>query len=86
MSKKLLFLLLTVMCTTFTINAQNLLEPDGNSGFEGINPAPTGNSPYWWWGFYNEGASAATLTDQTATVHGGTHAAKVVVGTAAGTW
>ena len=85
MSKKLLFLLLTVTCTTFTINAQNLLTTY-NEGFEGINSAATGNTPYYWWGFYNAANSAATLTDQTAIVHGGTHAAKVVVGTAANSW
>lgn len=85
MNKKLLFLLLTVTCTTFNMNAQNLLT-SYNEGFESIDPAPTGNTPYYWWGFYNNGPSAATLTDQTAIVHGGTHAAKVVVGTAANSW
>lgn len=81
MNKKLLFLLLTVTCTTFTMNAQNLLA-NANPGFEGLAATP-GTTPYDWWGFYNEGPSAATITDQTAIVHGGTHAAKVVVGTAA---
>lgn len=84
MSKKLLFLLLTVTCTTF-VNAQNLLETY-NEGFEDIDAAATGNTPYYWWGFYNYANSAATLTDQTETVHGGTHAAKVVVGIAANSW
>lgn len=84
MNKKLLFLLLTVTCTTLTMNAQNLLAT-ANPGFEGIASSP-GTSPYDWWGFYNEAASAATITDQTATVYGGSHAAKVVVGTAAQSW
>jgi len=82
MIKKLLFLLLTVTCTTFTMNAQNLLA-NANPGFEGIASTPSNNSPYDWWGFYNQDASAATLTDQSAIVHGGSHAAKVVVATAA---
>lgn len=85
MSKKLLFLLLTVTCTSFTMNAQNLLA-SANPGFEGIDAGATGNSPYYWWGFYNTSNSAATLTDETSTVRSGSHAAKVVVGTAAQPW
>lgn len=82
MMKKLLFLLLAVMGTTLSINAQNLLATY-NEGFESINSIATGNTPYYWWNFYNDTAATATLTDQTTIVHGGSHAAKVVVGTAA---
>lgn len=85
MIKKLLFLLVAVFCSAFTMNAQNLLL-DANEGFEGIDAAATGSSPYYWWGFYNNAASSATLTDETTIVHGGGHAAKVVVGTAAQPW
>jgi hypothetical protein len=85
MIKKLLFLLVAVICSAFTMNAQNLLE-GYNEGFEGIDAAATGSSPYYWWGFYNSANSSATLTDETTIVHGGGHAAKVVVGTAAQPW
>lgn len=85
MIKKLLFLLVAVFCSAFTMNAQNLLL-DANEGFEGIDAAATGSSPYYWWGFYNNAASSATLTDETTIVHSGGHAAKVVVGTAAQPW
>lgn len=82
MIKKLLFLLVAVTCSAFTMNAQNLLA-GANADFEGINSGATGNTPYHWWGFYNDAAAAATLTDETTIVHGGGHAAKVVVATAA---
>jgi hypothetical protein len=85
MIKKLLFLLVAGTCSVFTMNAQNLLA-GANEGFEGINGAATGASPYHWWGFYNNTPSSATLTDETTIVHGGSHAAKVVVGTAAQPW
>lgn len=85
MIKKLLFLFVAVICSAFTMNAQNLLA-GSNEGFEGIDAAATGSSPYYWWGFYNATAGAATLTDETTIVHGGGHAAKVVVGTAANAW
>lgn len=85
MIKKLLFLLVAVFFSAFTMNAQNLLA-SFNEGFEGVDAAATGASPYYWWGFYNNTAAAATLTDETVIVHGGSHAAKVVVGTAASAW
>lgn len=68
-----------------TINAQTNLYNGFNPGFEGINSSATGNTPYYWWNFYNEAASAATLTDETnpTNIHSGAHAAKVVVATAA---
>lgn len=80
MIKKLLFLLVTVTCSTFTMNAQNLLT-GSNEGFEGLDPNATGNTPYYWWNFYN--ASTATLTDETTIVHGGSHAGKVTVASSA---
>lgn len=82
MMKKLLFLLIAVMGTSLSIKAQNLLATF-NEGFEGIDAAATGASPYYWWGFYNNTSSNATLTDDPTNARTGNHAAKVVVGTAA---
>ncbi|TDD98747.1 T9SS type A sorting domain-containing protein [Flavobacterium cellulosilyticum] len=82
MMKKLLFLLFAVIGTTASLTAQNLLSTY-NEGFESINGTATGNTPYYWWNFFNDTAATAILTDQTTTIHSGTHAAKVVVGTAA---
>lgn len=73
------------MYSTFTMNAQNLLATY-NEGFEGINPGATGNTPYYWWNFYNDAAASATLTDETVMVRTGGHAAKVVVGAAAASY
>lgn len=70
------------MGTTLTVKSQNLLATF-NEGFEGIDAGATGNTPYYWWSFYNNTAAAATLTDQAAIVNSGSHAAKVVIGTAA---
>lgn len=84
--KSLQFVIL--FCALFSmqfIKAQTNLYSGFNPGFEGINPTPSGNTPYYWWNFYNDAASAATLTDETnaANVHSGSHAGKVVVATAA---
>ena len=72
MIKKLLFLLVTVTCTTFTMNAQNLVL---NSGLE----AGTGNTFTNWitWGNPN---LTAELTD----THGGSGRALKAISTVAG--
>jgi len=68
-----------------SLRAQTNLYSGFNPGFEGVNASATGNTPYYWWNFYNTSAAAATLTDETnaANIHSGSHAGKVVVGTAA---
>lgn len=82
---KKLLLLFTMILAAFSINAQNLLETY-NEGFEGINAGASGNTPYYWWNFYNDTAANAILTDETTIVHSGGHAAKVAIGTAAASY
>ena len=77
-----------LFCALFSmqsIMAQTNLYSGFNPGFEGINAAATGNTPYYWWNFYNTSAAAATLTDETnaANIRTGLHAGKIVVATAA---
>jgi hypothetical protein len=67
MIKKLLFLFVTVMCTTFTMNAQNLLL---NGNFE----AGTGDN-FTNWSKWN---GATSLTAETVEIHGGSRALKAV--------
>lgn len=68
-----------------TVNAQTNLYSERNPGFEGLDPAPGINRPYYWWNFYNNAAAAATMENETAAanVHGGANACKIVVATAA---
>lgn len=68
-----------------TGTAQTNLYSGFNPDFEGINTSATGNTPYYWWNFYNDATASATLTNETtpANVHGGSNAGKIVVATAA---
>jgi endo-1,4-beta-xylanase len=67
MIKKLLFLSVAIMCTTFTLNAQNLLL---NGNFE----AGAGNV-FTNWTALNGGSS---LTSETTQIHGGLRALKAI--------
>ncbi|WP_281297036.1 carbohydrate binding domain-containing protein [Flavobacterium limnophilum] len=66
MIKKLLFLLITVTCTTFTANAQNLFL---NSGLE----AGTGNTFTNWTTWSNP-----NITEETVNIHSGLRAIKAI--------